>query len=249
MDPFPYSQIPAKFQPFLLELGEELKGFYRQKQGHQPKEIAVEADLLSSKRIMEELASSYPDHNRLGEESGLNWQDSPHTWVVDPIDGSSNYGASFPLWAVSIALCVDGKAKVGMVYLPEFKSFYWAVEGEGAFLNGDPISTLKDDDYKNYYLIGSSGTNGEKSFQPGKIRRVGAVAVDLVYLAEGKFSTIYEPEPHIWDMIGGYVIAIEAGAIIYRGDGEPMEPFNFEDTSPFEILGKANSELANPDWK
>ncbi len=237
------------FQPFLEDLGEKLLQFSYDNQKIQGKELAKKADWEASQRIWSFLEENFPNDNIMGEEQGLKWKNGEFTWVVDPIDGTSNYSHRFPLWAISICRCQGQSPISGLVYLPALKSFYWAEKGKGSFHNQNPIHALKNTSYQKGFLVGHSGSRKEeKTIAVGKLRRTGSVAADLAFLAHGIFLAVYAPEPHLWDMAAGYLLVKEAGGVTKRLDEKALEPFDFQNRESFPLLGKANSKLPDPLW-
>jgi len=173
-------------------------------------------------RIRKFLHSQFPDHKIVGEEEGGD-EDGEFVWHIDPLDGTKNYIAGFPIFGVSVALSHRGEPVVGAVYLPYFDDLYWAAKGSGAFKNGKPIRVSGTSEVKysvvaygfpsravrdldSYWLIFK-----EVFDKVAAMRRPGAAAVDLCLLAEGVFEGLIEFELHPWDINAGVVILKEAG--------------------------------------
>ena len=247
--PFPPRSLAEMTECALKEIGTGLIQLYqRKKQTASPKELAKEADLWSSHRICEYLNTLPLEANILDEEREFEDKNAPWTWVVDPLDGSSNFSAGFPLWGISLALCYEGVPFWGGVYLPVLDRFYWAAKGEGAWRNQQRIQTCREAQYASHHLFGYAGSLPIPEwlqFFPGKLRHIGSIATDLVFFAEGKYIALCVLESHLWDMLAGYLIAKEAGAVLWGIKGA-LEPFDAQSRQEFSFFGKANSSL--PDF-
>jgi len=188
--------------------GQVLKEFYRKEDNlvmeKGEKDIYSLADKLSEERIREHIQKHLPDHKIVGEEEGGS-ADGEYVWYIDPLDGTKNYIAGFPIFGTSVGLLYRGEPIVGAVYLPAFDSLYWALKGGGAFKNGKPIRIRQ-----------------KAKLKVGAMRRPGAAAVDLCLLAEGVFDGLLEFELNPWDVVAGSLIAKEAGAKVALTKGFSM---------------------------
>jgi myo-inositol-1(or 4)-monophosphatase len=202
--------------------------------------LVSEADRESEDVIKEVLLKAFPGHQILGEETGLT---SPADgkpregalWMVDPLDGTTNYVHRIPFFCISIGLEVDGELLVGVVDAPLLGTRYHAVRGEGAFLNGQPISVSKRAHFREgLFATGFSSADHMLDHQmelvshvirhARGIRRLGAAALDLCLVAEGIFDGFWERNLHPWDTAAGVLIAREAGAIATDYEGRSFEP-------------------------
>ncbi|MBL8017384.1 MAG: inositol monophosphatase, partial [Ignavibacteria bacterium] len=189
-------------------------------------DLVTEVDKLSEKKIIEVIHKSFPDHNILGEEGGNQNKTSDYVWIVDPIDGTVNFAHSLQLFCVSIALEVKGEIVLGIVYSATTGEKYFAEKGKGAYLNGKKISVsdielLRDsllvtgfpyDAMNNSDHCIDHFVNFIKMGLP--IRRLGSAALDICYLACGRFEGFWEVFLHPWDVAASYLILLEAGGKI-----------------------------------
>jgi len=196
--------------------------------------LVTEMDLLSEKFIVSEIQKVYPDHNFLAEERTYPSQDSPYRWIIDPLDGTTNYAHGFPMFAVSIALEKDGAVIMGVVYDPWREEFFLAEKGKGARLNGRKIrvsSTLhlsqsllstgfpydiRENPIKNFDHFTNFGLRAQA------IRRTGSAALDLCYVASGRFDGFWEMKLGAWDLAAGGLIVREAGGKVTDFFGRPI---------------------------
>lgn len=200
-------------------------------------DLVTEADLLSDKIIVEMIGRRFPRDSILTEESGESGRDSGRQWIVDPLDGTTNFVHSFPFFAVSIALLVDNEVVLGVVYNPVTDEYFEAVKGEGAFLNKAPVRVSQAVDLKESLL--ATGFPYSVYKEPGLIielfkrmivsaqgvRRPGAASVDLCYVASGRLDGFWEEGLHSWDTAAGSIIVMEAGGIVSDYKGEIYSPF------------------------
>jgi len=218
--------------------------------------LVSEADRDSENYIVQLLRSRFPGHDILGEESGLSaaptdeefgsidqgsrgaderTRRSGALWMIDPLDGTTNYVHQFPFFCISIGLEIDGELVVGVVDAPKLGLRYHAVRGQGAFLNGERIHVSSRTEFRDG-LFATGFSNYDNSLdeqlelltliirQARGIRRAGAAALDLCFVAQGVFDVFWEKNLQPWDTAAGTLIAREAGAIATTMDGEPFEP-------------------------
>ncbi len=187
------------------------------------KDFVSYVDKTSEERIRDFISRKYPNHTIVGEEEGQSGADGEFVWYIDPLDGTKNYIGGFPIFGVSVGLVIEGTPKVGAVYLPAFDTLFYAAEGEGAFRNGESIHVSHTTNIK-YSVIAygfPSRSNRDldtywKIFREifdgaAAMRRPGAAAVDLCFVAEGSFGGLTEFELNPWDVAAGIVILKEAG--------------------------------------
>lgn len=217
--------------------GQVLKEFYRKEDNlvmeKGEKDIYSLADKLSEERIREHIQKHLPDHKIVGEEEGGS-ADGEYVWYIDPLDGTKNYIAGFPIFGTSVGLLYRGEPIVGAVYLPAFDSLYWAIKGGGAFKNGKPIRIRQKAKLKQCYVAYGYPSRAKRNLNSywnifrevfdkvGAMRRPGAAAVDLCLLAEGVFDGLLEFELNPWDVVAGSLIAKEAGAKVALTKGFSM---------------------------
>jgi myo-inositol-1(or 4)-monophosphatase len=159
----------------------------------------------------------------LAEESGGNHDLTPLTWVVDPIDGTVNYAHGIPIYCVSIAAVADNEPVVGVIYAPETNELFTATRGGGAFLNGEPLRVSQTDDIERAILVTGFPYNVAENpygcidafaafLGLGiPIRRLGSAALDLAYVAAGRFDGFWEVALNEWDVAAGGLMVAEAG--------------------------------------
>ena len=200
--------------------------------------LVSEADRESEALIFGLLHSRFPEHRFLGEETGL--QDSSTTgkssnaiWIIDPLDGTTNYVHQFPVFGSSIALEVDGEVVVGVVDAPKLGMRWSAARGQGAFFNGEKINVSQRNQFRDgLYATGFSSIddNLESQFalledcikDARGIRRAGAASLDQCFVAQGVFDVFWEKNLSSWDMAAGSIIVKEAGGLVTNFEGKPF---------------------------
>ncbi len=202
------------------------------------RDLVTAADLVSEKRILEFLSEQFPSDGLLAEESGRTAEGSSgFTWVIDPVDGTVNYAHSIPLYAISAGLAWKGVPVAGLIYLPVFREMYKGIIKKGSYKNGRLLKVSPLTDIKNAVIVTGfpydrsgkidgllSGVRSVLTHATG-IRRTGSAALDLCWIAEGRFDGYYEPGLSPWDTAAAVVIAGEAGAVITDLKGKPYDPF------------------------
>lgn len=194
-------------------------------------DLVTRVDKESEARIREILLSSYPDHVVLGEEEGQQG-DAPYRWIVDPLDGTLNYAHGFPFYCVSIGLEIDGRLEVGVVLDSLRNELFTAVRGGGAFLNGAPVSVTQETELRRSMLATGFSYDPESAVNNVEImgrmlgrcrtvRRPGAAALDLAYVACGRIDGFWELKLNAWDVAAGVLLVSEAGGRVTGGNGEP----------------------------
>lgn len=186
--------------------------------------FVTEADKAVEEFLRSELGKHFPGVEVLGEEVERGVEKSV-AWVVDPIDGTANFVAGVPIWAVCVGLVEEGTPTLGAVYYPAFGELYAAQQGKGAWLNGNPIHARTDDDIRRDDLLGLS-TLSVKRMQvqlPCKVRSLGTAVACFTFVAKGSFIGGILTDNRVWDIAAGWVIAKEAGAeVVQLRTGEPM---------------------------
>jgi myo-inositol-1(or 4)-monophosphatase len=202
-------------------------------------DLVTEFDRKAEAFIRDELARRFPGDGWLGEESGAG-SSGENRWVVDPLDGTTNFAHSYPFFAVSIALETRGERTIGVVYDPLRDECFAAERGKGATLNGAPIRVSRIDSLERAlaatgfaYDVHEKPEETLRFFSPflskvQGIRRDGSAALNLCYLACGRFDLFWEVKLHPWDVAAGALIVEEAGGTISDFAGGPMPASGFE---------------------
>ena len=197
-------------------------------------DLVTKVDKLCEEKIREIIERDFPDHVVLGEEGGQPEGEYSHRWIVDPVDGTTNYAQGFPFYCVSIGLEVDGVIEVGVVLDSVRNELFTAVRGEGAYLNGAPINTTKKTELIQAvmatgfaYHKGTVHENvevfGRVHQQVRSLRRPGAAALDLAYVACGRLDGFWELKIQPWDVAAGVLLVQEAGGAVSGPGGEAYE--------------------------
>jgi myo-inositol-1(or 4)-monophosphatase len=188
--------------------------------------IVTEADKMSEALLISRIHQKYPQHDILTEESeGLD-RGSEFRWIIDPLDGTTNYAHGYPVFCVSIALEKNGAIGLGVIYNPMLDELFFSVSGQGAFLNDKKISVSKTTDMSKSLLatgfpydIRESENNNINYFngmarKAQAIRRAGSAALDMAYVAMGRFDGFWELKLMPWDTAAGALLISEAGGVI-----------------------------------
>lgn len=185
--------------------------------------LVTEVDRLSEALIVERIRVSFPDHDILTEESPEIANGSRFRWIVDPLDGTTNYAHGYPVFCVSIALELDGTIHLGAVFDPMLDEMFIAERGAGAFLNGRRLTVSREAELSRSLLatgfpydLRENPNNNINYFNvmirnAQAVRRAGSAALDLAYLAAGRFDGFWELTLAPWDMAAGWLLVEEAG--------------------------------------
>ncbi len=196
--------------------------------------LVTEADKLSEDLIVSRIKETFHTHDIFAEESGRHSNGSDHVWLIDPLDGTTNYAHAYPFFAVSIALEIKGQLKAGLVYDPVKDEMFTAELGKGAFLNGRRIHVTKTKRLDESHLVTGFVHESPKIVEDNlrhfanfirasrAVRRDGSAALDLCYLACGRFDGFWELGLNPWDTAAGVLIVEEAGGVVTRLNGEPF---------------------------
>ncbi|NOY99436.1 MAG: inositol monophosphatase [Chloroflexi bacterium] len=196
-------------------------------------DLVTEIDRQSEELILAEIQSRFPGHHVLAEESGGVDGDNAHVWYVDPLDGTVNYAHNVPIFSVSIAYACGGEMCLATVYDPMRDELFSAERGRGARLNGRPLSVSPVTDLAHSLLVTGFPYNmwstpadnlqyfGRFAKMTQGVRRLGSAALDLCYVAAGRFDGYWELSLQPWDVAAGGLIAEEAGARVTNLDGKP----------------------------
>ncbi len=185
--------------------------------------LVTEADKMSEALIMKSIKKTFPDHGILSEESPAVSGSGKMRWIIDPLDGTTNYAHGYPVFCVSIALEVDGEVSLGVIYDPMREELFSATRGKGAYLNGRKLTVSSVKNISRSLLatgfpydIRESKENNLDYFNVmavnvQAIRRAGAAALDLAYLAAGRFDGFWELKLKPWDTAAGCLMVEESG--------------------------------------
>lgn len=197
-------------------------------------DLVTDADIASEKLISEALLAAYPDHRLTGEEGAEGKIQSDYRWLIDPLDGTTNFAHGIPHWAVSICLEHSGQPVMGVVFDVSRNEMFTAIKGQGAFLNGEPIGVSSVDNLM--FAIGCTGfsydVNARKNAfslweafnqNAQAVRRYGAAALDMVWVACGRLDFYFEKPINNWDVSAGAIICQEAGGTVTSYNGGVYE--------------------------
>ena len=218
-------------------------------------DLVTEADIASEKVILEIIKENFPDHFILSEEVGEIAMDSEYKWFIDPIDGTVNFANGIPLCCVSIGVEKSGEMIMGAVYNPVLNEFFFAQRGYGATLNDQKISVSSKAEVSTACLVTGfpysylDTPNGplqvfERLIRQGiPVRRLGSAAIDLCWVAAGRFDGFYEHKLMAWDSAAGSLIVEEAGGKVTGFDGQQYSPYTHQ---VLATNGKIHEEMI--DW-
>lgn len=194
-------------------------------------DMVTKYDRASEEMIIDGLVRLRPDDGIVGEEGGSRSGTSGIVWHIDPIDGTTNFFFDIPMWAVSIGAADDHGPIAGAVYAPALGEMFSAARGHGSHVNGIPLAVRDNTDIADAlvctgysYDVQNRGPHARRVArmltQVRDVRRFGAAAIDLCFVAAGRYDAYFEEHLHSWDLVAGQLIATEAGAVVtdYRGD-------------------------------
>jgi myo-inositol-1(or 4)-monophosphatase len=215
-------------------LRDELSGTRRIEFKGSPTNLVTEMDQRAEREIVTRLRASFPDDAILAEEGGAARGRSGRRWIVDPLDGTTNYAHGLPIFGVSIGLQAEGRVILGVVYDPTRDELYVAERGRGATLNDAPIAVSATSSLDASLLVTgfpynireTADTNLDEyaafSVRARAVRRLGSAVLDLAYVASGRFDAFWELRLSAWDVAAGSLLVEEAGGRITGIDGRPM---------------------------
>jgi len=198
-------------------------------------DLVTDVDRASEDIIITAIREAFPDHDILAEEGEYGITGSPCRWIIDPLDGTTNYAHGFPWFAVSIALEMDGVVQVGVVYHTMMDELYTAVRGEGARVNGRLLKVSVNDVMRDALL--ATGFPYDRTLDNENnidlfvaftmasrgVRRAGAAALDLACVAAGHLDGFWECKLKPWDVAAGMLLVQEAGGLVTNYAGEPYD--------------------------
>jgi myo-inositol-1(or 4)-monophosphatase len=215
-------------------------------------DLVTEADIESEKIIIQTIREKFPDHAIWAEESGLNPGKTECRWIIDPLDGTTNFAHQLCLFSTSIAFALNGDIIFGIVLNPETGELFSAIKGEGARLNGRPITVSNSKKVSESLLVTGFPYDFKKILRPVMtrfencltasrgIRRLGSAALDLCFVACGRFDGFWEQNLKPWDTAAGMLIAREGGATVTDFTNTP---FTVDANEILATNGKIHNEM------
>ena len=181
-----------------------------------PKDFVTNSDLRCEKIIIEELKKAKPNYCIISEENGIeNNKDLENTWIIDPIDGTVNFLHGIPHFAISIALKSKNEIISGLIFDPIKNEMFYAEKNNGAFFNNHRIRVSKKNDLNDCLFV----TGGKIGLEPDiQFRKTGCAALDMAYVAAGRYDGYFQQNLNIWDIAAGIVLVKEAGGLINEVD-------------------------------
>lgn len=198
-------------------------------------DIVTEFDFKSEEFIINNIKKAYPNHGIVSEEDGIRESDSEYKWIVDPLDGTVNFANNIPLFSVSIALMKKNEIIEGAVFNPIIGELFQATKGEGTYFNGNKVLVSEKSDFQTSLLVTgfpyNVNENPELSLNSFNqiiskgipVRRLGSAALDLAYVACGRFEGFWEVNLKSWDVAAGILLVREAGGICTNYNSEPSK--------------------------
>jgi myo-inositol-1(or 4)-monophosphatase len=199
-------------------------------------DLVTEYDLASEQLIVAGLRQRFPDHAILGEETGGELPAAGPVWVVDPLDGSTNFAHGYPVFSVTLALLVDSRPELGVTFDPLRDELFWAQRGQGAWGNQGRLRVSASADLGASLLAtgfaydrASNGDNNLAEFsyfvpRTRGVRRGGSAALDIAWVAAGRLDGYWERGIQTWDLAAGVLLVREAGGIATTYNGQPWQP-------------------------
>ena len=207
-----------------------------------PSDFVTNSDLKSEKIIIEELSKGRPDYSIISEENGVKKKnDKKNTWIIDPIDGTVNFLHGVPHFATSIALKHENEIVSGLIFDPIKDEMFYAEKNNGAFLNNKRIKVSKKNNLKEC-LFATSGTIERKI--EFSYRKSGSAALDMAYVACGRYDGYFQKNLHLWDIAAGLILVQEAGGLINQIDLGDHEDLKIIASSP-NINEKFMEKISN----
>ena len=254
-----WDQILNFSQIITTEVGTKLLTVFGNVQADEKQDgsLVTEFDQWSDQRLTAAIRTAFPAHGVLSEETAHVFPSTDWCWIIDPIDGTTNFTQGIPLWAISLGLLYQGTPVFGYVYLPTLNDRfygYWPEESgleipKGAFLNGELIHVRPDDPDKNqFFSLCARSTDVMKQPFPCKVRMLGVATYNLLIVAAGYAIGAVEATPKVWDIAGIWPILHAAGATWTPLDDQPPFPLtigeNYRDR-PFPTLVTNRGDLVS----
>lgn len=215
-----------------------------------PADFVSAADLKAEQVLVEELTRLRPGYGFLAEERGVQeGTDKSHRWIIDPLDGTTNFLHAIPHFCISVALEREGEVVAGVIHNPSTNEIFWAEKGKGAFLNNEKRLRVAARRHLDESVLATGipflGKPGHGQFlkelhqitqRVAGVRRFGSAALDLAYVAAGRFDGFWERDLQPWDMAAGALMVVEAGGRVTTIDGERF-------TSAAQTVIAANTDI------
>ena len=206
-----------------------------------PSDFVTNADLKTEKIIIEELKKAKPNYSILSEEKGIENNKDSKTWIIDPIDGTINFLHGIPHFAISIALKNENEIIAGLIYDPIKDEMFYAEKNNGAFFNNQRMRVSKKNNISECLFV----TGGKIEFNYDfSYRKSGSAALDLAYVAAGRYDGYFQKKLNIWDIAAGIIILKEAGGLINEIDISNNKDINII-ASNSDINAKFKKKLVN----
>jgi len=201
-------------------------------------DLVTEVDRICEQAIVKVISDVFPDHDFISEESSFEDKRSPWKWIIDPLDGTTNYSHGYPFFCVSIGLEREGEARLGVVYAPVLDELFYAEKGKGAYLNGNRLSVSRVNILDRGFLVTGFPYDAREHvdlylayfrqfiLKGFAIRRDGSAALNLSYVAAGRFDGYWELRLHPWDTAAGRLMVTEAGGKMTDFRGQPFRIYS-----------------------
>lgn len=204
-----------------------------------PKDFVSEVDKAAEAAIVDTLLEAYPDHGILAEEGSVNSKvkNPDNIWIIDPLDGTTNYAHGYPCFCVTLALEHDGEIVIGVTFDPTRNELFAAERGSGASLNNKPIHVSETEELGNALIVTGFPYDFKRREDFARhltqfllnsrgVRRDGSAAIDMAYVACGRFDGFWEEGLNPWDMAAGVLLIEESGGQISRYDGSKFDLYS-----------------------
>ena len=207
-----------------------------------PKDFVTNSDIKTEKIIIEELKKARPNYSIISEENGVDQnKDKDNTWIIDPIDGTINFLHGVPHFAISIALKSGNEIVSGLIFDPIKDEIFFAEKDNGAFFNNHRIKVSKKNEINDCLFV----TGGKlKDFPDVPFRKSGCAALDMAYVATGRYDGFFQKNLNLWDIASGIVLVKEAGGMINDINLNTLEKINVIASNP-NISTKFQEKLRN----
>ena len=196
-----------------------------------PNDFVTNSDIKTEQIIIDELKKAKPNYSILSEEKGIeNNKDENNTWIIDPIDGTINYLHGIPHFAISIALKSYDQIIAGLIYDPIKDEMFYAEKNNGAYFNNQRIKVSKKNKIEDCLFVAGSKINYDNEL---RIRNSGCAALDMAYVASGRYDGYFQKNINLWDIAAGIIIVEEAGGI--------LNEINLSSINDLKIIASNNS--------
>jgi len=216
--------------------------------------IVTDVDMACQEKLISLISENFPDEEIISEEKSNNFHEKSKKWIIDPLDGTTNYAHGYPFFCTSIGYEQHGEITYGVVYNPIFNELFYAIKGMGAYLNGERLKVSRIDHLTTSLLatgfpydIRTNKRNNVDHFlkflfKAQAIRRDGSAALNLSYVAAGRFDGFWEISLNPWDMAAGTLMVIEAGGMVTDFDGIGFNLYRDEIIASNGLIHKAMVE-------